>query len=216
MAKRPTAFHDKGGEYASGIPTVIIYNSRHDYSLDWIARILNSDLGALIYLGLYGSLALSGGYMRFGSPQIANFPVPVTPPTASLEGASDEAVQAMIANAFGLDPADVADAFERNFPSAPLSEAASRKDGGHGNEEEESDDVDGEAEADKAEGAAEEVRLMEALEARSAWAGKAELVADTGISPSRWPKLIRELEERGKVERQGERRGARYRIVESN
>ncbi len=57
---------------------------------------------------------------------------------------------------------------------------------------------------------------MEALDARSAWAGKAELLADTAISPSRRPKLDRELEERGKAERQGERHGPRYRIVESN
>lgn len=76
MAQRPTAFFDRRGEYVAGKSTVLIYGVKPGWPLEFIEAYLNSSLGLLVYKALYGSLALAGGYMRFGPPQIASMPVP--------------------------------------------------------------------------------------------------------------------------------------------
>jgi hypothetical protein len=83
MAKRPVAFYDENGEYVAGKSTVLVYEPCDEISLAQIAVILNSQLAALLYRAFYASLALAGGYLRFGPPQISNFPVPKLAPRCS-------------------------------------------------------------------------------------------------------------------------------------
>lgn len=115
MAKRPVAFLDEEGEYLSGKSTVIICNATTEASLEDLTVILNSKLGALIYLGLYSGLALSGGYMRFGPPQISAFPIPDIRGAGSLANADHEHRERAVCDAYSVDYGEVQAAFTRNF-----------------------------------------------------------------------------------------------------
>ncbi|MBU0751427.1 MAG: hypothetical protein KJ787_09435 [Gammaproteobacteria bacterium] len=55
--------------------------------------------------------------------------------------------------------------------------------------------------------------ILEYLKAHSGWYAKADILAATGITDAQWNAAIAELISGGKVERQGERRGARYRFT---
>jgi type I restriction-modification system DNA methylase subunit len=57
--------------------------------------------------------------------------------------------------------------------------------------------------------------VIEYLGSHSGWHAKADVLAATGITDSNWNAAISELIDRGKVERQGERRGARYRATDA-
>jgi hypothetical protein len=72
MARRPTVFLDEDG-IAAAKSTVIVYEPA--LSLGYLASILNSALLAYIYHGLFRSLALGGGFLRFGPPQIRALPI---------------------------------------------------------------------------------------------------------------------------------------------
>jgi len=72
MSKRPKVFYDDIGR-AAAKSTVILLESTCD--LEFLCGLLNSNLYAFIYNALFGSLALSGGYLRFGPPQIQKLPV---------------------------------------------------------------------------------------------------------------------------------------------
>lgn len=74
MSKRPKAFYDDVGR-AAAKSTVILLESTCD--LEFICCLLNSNLYAFIYRSLFSSLALSGGYLRFGPPQIQKLPVKI-------------------------------------------------------------------------------------------------------------------------------------------
>ena len=56
--------------------------------------------------------------------------------------------------------------------------------------------------------------IVEHLKARPGWHAKADILAATGITDGQWNAAIADLIARGRVERQGERRGARYRSIE--
>lgn len=56
--------------------------------------------------------------------------------------------------------------------------------------------------------------IAEYLKARPGWHAKADILAATGITDGQWNAAIADLIARGRVERQGERRGARYRSIE--
>jgi len=56
--------------------------------------------------------------------------------------------------------------------------------------------------------------IVEYLSTHSGWHAKADVLAATGITDGQWNAAITELISVGKVERQGERRGARYRTFE--
>ena len=114
MSKRPTAFFDKLGEYCAGKSTVLVMNEKKNISLSMLECILNSKIAALIYLGLYGGLALSGGYLRFGPPQIAAFPLPNTINSVVDNLRISEQV---IANLYGIEVSDVDRFFESVFGS---------------------------------------------------------------------------------------------------
>jgi hypothetical protein len=55
--------------------------------------------------------------------------------------------------------------------------------------------------------------IAEYLKARPGWHAKADVLAATGITDGQWNAAIADLIAGGRVERQGERRGARYRFI---
>lgn len=55
--------------------------------------------------------------------------------------------------------------------------------------------------------------VLDFLKTRSGWHAKADILAVTGIQDRQWNAAINHLMESGKVERQGERRGVRYRLI---
>lgn len=58
--------------------------------------------------------------------------------------------------------------------------------------------------------------IVEYLSAYPGWHAKADVLAATGITDGQWNTAIAELLAAGRVERQGERRGARYRVPPSS
>lgn len=55
--------------------------------------------------------------------------------------------------------------------------------------------------------------LLSHLGSQTGWHVKSDILAATGISDGQWNGAINELTAEGKIERQGERRGARYRFI---
>lgn len=125
MSKRPTAFLDEHGRYCAGVSTVIVLQPDSEgIPLGLLEQVLNSRVAALIYLGLYAGLALSGGYLRFGSPQISAFPIPAALTKArDAEAKLDEDA---LARLYGLDPEEVSAAFKANFSDQPENDAGNR------------------------------------------------------------------------------------------
>jgi hypothetical protein len=78
MSKRPTCVWDAGG-VAAGKSTVVVIPKTPEAG-EFIAAIINSSPMSDIYKSLFGSLSLSGGYLRFGPPQIKALPIPVASP----------------------------------------------------------------------------------------------------------------------------------------
>ncbi|MFT3760076.1 Eco57I restriction-modification methylase domain-containing protein [Thauera sp.] len=70
--------------------------------------------------------------------------------------------------------------------------------------------------ATSAKGRTPATAILGFLRAHDGWHAKADILAATGITDSQWTPAINELITCGKVERQGERRGARYRIQPGN
>jgi len=58
--------------------------------------------------------------------------------------------------------------------------------------------------------------IVEHLKAHPGWHAKSDILTATGITDGQWNTAINELIARDKVERQGERRGARYRIIQGD
>ena len=67
-----------------------------------------------------------------------------------------------------------------------------------------------------ANGATQSSAILSFLGAHNGWHAKADVLAATGITDGQWNAVIAELISGGRVERQGEKRGTRYRIVEAN
>lgn len=55
--------------------------------------------------------------------------------------------------------------------------------------------------------------IVEHLKTHSGWHAKSDILAATGITDGQWNAAINDLLTNGKVERQGERRGAHYRLI---
>ena len=130
MAKRPVAFEDSKGEYLSGKSTVIIIDPKDDIDLMTITAVLNSKLGSLIYLGLYSGLALSGGYLRFGPPQISAFPIPKDLESMIFHEEAVEDFEAQICRYYSVDFASVESAFARNFGEVGDQDSSLPENGG--------------------------------------------------------------------------------------
>lgn len=73
MGKTPRALVDCGQAQASVSTTIIIDTA---WPLDALCAILNSRLVGGICQAVFGGLALSGGHMRFGKPELAHLPLP--------------------------------------------------------------------------------------------------------------------------------------------
>lgn len=58
--------------------------------------------------------------------------------------------------------------------------------------------------------------IVEYLKTHAGWHAKSDILAATGLVESQWNSMIAALISGGSVERQGERRGARYRIQPGN
>jgi len=67
--------YDKG-EYLAGKSTVIVLSKGKNYNLKFFCAVLNSKLSGFVYRELFESLALQGGYLRIGPPQIERLPIP--------------------------------------------------------------------------------------------------------------------------------------------
>lgn len=73
MGKTPRALVDEGRAQASVSTTIITCAA---WPLDALCAILNSQLVGRLCQAIFGGLALSGGHMRFGKPELACLPLP--------------------------------------------------------------------------------------------------------------------------------------------
>jgi type I restriction-modification system DNA methylase subunit len=75
MAKRPTCVWDNVG-IAAGKSTVIVIPNE-GVNGQYLTCVINSEIMRQLYLTLFGSLSLAGGYLRFGPPQIRALPIAI-------------------------------------------------------------------------------------------------------------------------------------------
>ena len=66
--------HDNG-EYLAGKSTVIVLTDK--VNLKVLVGVLNSALATYVLRKMFGNLALRGGYVRIGPPQIREIPIPI-------------------------------------------------------------------------------------------------------------------------------------------
>lgn len=76
LSLSPQAAYDPGLSQP-GVSTTVIESST--WPLMALCALLNARLTASLYRGLYGGLALSGGYLRVGRAELARLPVPDLP-----------------------------------------------------------------------------------------------------------------------------------------
>ncbi len=74
MSKRITCVYDRQGIAAGTSTVLVIGHTPMDNA--FICGLLNSDFMRRVYMVMFGSLSLAGGYLRFGSPQIRELPIP--------------------------------------------------------------------------------------------------------------------------------------------
>ena len=74
MSKRPTCVWDTG-KVAPGKSTIIVIPNE-SINGAFLCGLLNSEFMRRVYNAMFGSLSLSGGYLRFGPPQLKLLPVP--------------------------------------------------------------------------------------------------------------------------------------------
>ncbi|MCP5286404.1 MAG: Eco57I restriction-modification methylase domain-containing protein [Burkholderiaceae bacterium] len=115
LSKRPVAFLDENAEFLAGKSTVIILDRTQNDHLTALTAILNSELGALLYAGLFGGLALAGGYLRFGTPQVAALPVPCDLSALEEMIRSGTGIDEAVCTAYKVDRLAVRDAFLKKF-----------------------------------------------------------------------------------------------------
>jgi len=73
MAKRPTSVWDHIGIAAGKSTVIVLPNDGVDGR--YLTCVINSEIMHQLYLALFGSLSLAGGYLRFGPPQIRTLPI---------------------------------------------------------------------------------------------------------------------------------------------
>ncbi len=74
LSKRPRCLWDTESIASGKSTTTIIPGEAFDGS--FLCALLNSGVMKEIYSAMFGSLSLSGGYMRVGPPQLRVLPVP--------------------------------------------------------------------------------------------------------------------------------------------
>jgi hypothetical protein len=110
MSKRPTAFFDEEGVYLAGKSTVLVLDPKSGISLKVLECILNSKVIALVYQALFSGLALSGGYLRFGPPQLEVLPIPRSMVCIKPD---DVRTESDVCALYGVSEAEVNEAFTR-------------------------------------------------------------------------------------------------------
>jgi predicted type IV restriction endonuclease len=73
MTKQLECTVDLNGTFLAGKSTCLIFPST---DLRYLLGLMNSKLLAFYYRAIYGGIALAGGYLRIGSPQLRTLPVP--------------------------------------------------------------------------------------------------------------------------------------------
>jgi len=76
MTLRPECMFDKDGNYLAGKSTTIITDAKCDLRI--ILGILNSNLISIFLKNKFKGNVLQGGYLRLGSPEVKEIPIPVT------------------------------------------------------------------------------------------------------------------------------------------
>lgn len=120
LSKRPVAFLDENAEFLAGKSTVIVMDRTKNEHLTALTAILNSELGALLYTGLFGGLALAGGYLRFGTPQVAAVPVPRDLGALESMLRSGIELEEAVCTAYEVDRLTVRDVFLRKFENVDV------------------------------------------------------------------------------------------------
>jgi len=77
MGRRPIAVWSPQ-PLAAGVATTLIF-PRTQLDGQYLAAVLNSASMERIYRWLFGALALAGGYLRIGAPQLKMLPIPLPP-----------------------------------------------------------------------------------------------------------------------------------------
>jgi len=75
MVKSLEGLYDADGMILAGKSTVVVMNT--SLSLLYLLSLVNSKLMTLLCKEIFGSLALSGGFLALGPPQVQKLPVPV-------------------------------------------------------------------------------------------------------------------------------------------
>lgn len=122
LGRRPQVVHDRGMAQAS-VSTVVILEA--EWPLGALCAVLNSALVARLYRALFGGLALSGGYLRFGQRELSLLPLPDIPAgdaritrlsalaaqytraDALIRTDLDAEIDPLVCDLYGLDPADL-------------------------------------------------------------------------------------------------------------
>lgn len=86
---------DRDGRYLAAKSTTIVLPSP-GADLDYLGALLNSRLMTLLFRARFGGLALQGGYLRVGPPQLRQLPVPMIaeddgPALATVEAIAEQA-----------------------------------------------------------------------------------------------------------------------------
>lgn len=74
LALRIEGFLDDKGKYAS-VNTNCIHSPQKDFSLKYLAGVIDSKLMSFIYSELFSGLRMSGGYFQFQAPQLRILPM---------------------------------------------------------------------------------------------------------------------------------------------
>jgi len=74
LALRIEGFLDSEGTYAS-MNTNCVHSPKKDFSLQYLAGLINSKLINFIYSELFSGLRMSGGYFQFQAPQLRVLPI---------------------------------------------------------------------------------------------------------------------------------------------
>jgi len=106
ISKRPTCFWDSGGIAAGKSSVIAIPTTKID--ANYLAAVMNSETMAEIYKMLFGSLSLSGGYLRFGPPQVRALPIPEA-------SAREQRVLAALAQKCGCAQGIASEAWEKEI-----------------------------------------------------------------------------------------------------
>ena len=114
MSKQPVAFFDEYGEYLAGKSTVIIFGGDKGVGLKVVEEFINSKVVALIYHALYGGLALSGGFLRVGPPQVSSLPFPLSAIDV-LEDGGGVNYESVFCKSFGVSMTEVEELYDLIF-----------------------------------------------------------------------------------------------------